>query len=160
MKSALLLGFTAVLVFAQNPPGADCAACKAILQQEIAAAQKAVDYVEKQTQLGQGSPLDGYGAQTLLVQLRRDLAAFEGGLVPALPPAPQTSEGIAARRRFREQLQAEIGLAEKGLLAEQAKRELGATSEADLLRAQLRHLDLQLEAAAFDAGLSFPRRVR
>jgi len=134
--------------------------CQDLLKKEIEIARQYSGYVEQQVHSGIVSVLDTYLAQFQVAELEGEWAALNGGLVPRLPVVPLTKETVAARQQYRASLQTQIDLLQKNSDATAEKYQLGTGGRVETARAQLRLLDLRLEQAAYDAGLSLPARAR
>jgi hypothetical protein len=119
-----------------------CDPCAQIIEREITAANHFSDWLKQQVQLGVRE--DSAPAQGLLMHLQRDLAALQGGLIPALPAAPKTDAAATARRQFRKVLEAQIDLARVAFEGIQKQRELGIESTTDALLAWIFAANSQL----------------
>jgi tetratricopeptide (TPR) repeat protein len=127
-----------------------------ILQEGINAAQFNWDFIHKQYSLGAVSVLDTYEAQEELVRRQSRLAAFDAGLTPQAPAGPRTPAALAARARYKASLQTEVDFAGKNLDAVHTKYSLGIASQEDVVAAESKLFDAQLELAALDAGFAQP----
>ena len=126
---------------------------QSILEEEIRIAEQSLKLVQHEVELGAMSPSDIRQAESQLIRLRAELAALNGGLVPLQPTAPGTPEARRARDRYRKLLQAQSELADKDFEWEKKKYDLGTSRRQVVIQKQIRHLELQRELAAFEAGL-------
>lgn len=128
---------------------------RGLLEEEIGSAAAMWYYTREQRELGAISELDTYDAQATLARLQGQLAAFDAGLFPKQPSSPRTAQARKARQDYRASLLTAVDFARKNFEAEKKKYELGAVEHVDLIRAQMKSADVQLQLAAFDAGLSY-----
>ena len=131
------------------------AQCKDFLKQEIAVARQYLNFTQMQMKLGVLSDLDLYVPQYQVAELEGELAALNGGLIPRLPATPASKEVAEARKQYRTSLETQIDLLKKNADAAKTKYQLGTGETTGTMAAQLAVLDTRLQAAAFDAGLSW-----
>jgi hypothetical protein len=114
-----------------------------------------LDYVNQQVSLGAAREARKWAPEAILARLQAELSAFDAGLYPKLPASPRTAEARDARAAYRKSLvTAESGLKQNYEHA-LVEYKLGINQQTDVLRASLQLLDVQLQLAAFDAGLSY-----
>jgi hypothetical protein len=127
---------------------------RSILEQEIGIAEQSLKLVQREMELGAMSPSDIRQTESQLIRLQTELAAFDAGLFPVQPAAPDTPEAKRARDQYRKLLQAQLELAAKDLEQEKKNYDLGTSRRQVVIQKQIRLLELQRELAAFEAGLA------
>ncbi len=128
---------------------------RALLEEEIAAARAAWNFLQQQYQLGAVSELDTYDPQAMVSRVQGQLAAFDAGLFPKQPASPHTAQAEKARQDYRRSLLTAIDFARKNLEAQKTEYELGVIERGERVKAEIKLLDVELQLAAFDAGLSY-----
>jgi len=127
---------------------------RSVLEQEIRIAEQSLKLVQGEIELGAMSPSDIHQVESQLIKLRTELAAFDAGLLPQQPAAPDTAGAKRARDQYRKLLQAQSELAAKVLEREKLNYDLGVSSRQVVIQKQIKLLEFQRELAAFEAGLA------
>jgi hypothetical protein len=91
----------------------------------------------------------------MLSRVQGQLAAFDAGLLPKQPSSPHAAQAQKARQDYRRSLLSAIDFARKNSDAERKKYELGVSVMGERIKAEMKRLDVELQLAAFDAGLSY-----
>ncbi len=128
-----------------------------LLQQGQTAASGCLNYVRQQQQLGAKSDIDIAKVETIRLNLERELAAFDGGLIPEQPRAAATTAAIEARNRYRILTKRVIELAEQQNIQARKDYENGKNNAFDVLIAELKLIEVRRDLAAFEAGFAVPR---
>jgi hypothetical protein len=116
-----------------------------------------LDFVHKQQSLG--AAVDATEAESLAVNMERDLAAFRAGLIAELPHPALTAAMVEARDQYRTLTKRAIELAEQSIARIAKGYESGKNTPADVQESIFRLNDLELELVAFEAGLELPQHV-
>lgn len=124
------------------------------LQDRLTAASGYFDYVKKQNELG--IPVDLLGTERLALEMDRDLAAFDAGMIAERPRQSLTPAMTQARERYRQMAKRDIELSEQIYEKALKSYQLGSNQQVDLIKAQLRFANSKLEILAFEAGLELP----
>jgi tetratricopeptide (TPR) repeat protein len=129
---------------------------RAILEEGLKYAEEEWDFISQQYQQKAITYLETYEAQEQIARFKGRLAAFDAGLIPPLPAGPGTPAALAARKEYRASLLVADHFASLRLDATRAKQKLGTASQGDVVTAQIKLVDADLELAALDAGFAQP----
>jgi hypothetical protein len=125
------------------------------LEKGVAVIRAYSDYVSQQLTLGAIQERDTYEAKAAAPRIQSVLAAFDAGLFMELPKSPATPEAQKAREDYRKALLSSDEMLKKNYEAALAKYKLGISQQVDVISASMRLLDIEIQVAAFDAGLSY-----
>jgi hypothetical protein len=129
---------------------------RAILEEGFKYAQEEWDFISEQYEKKAISYLDTYEPQVQLARFKGRIAAFDAGLIPPLPAGPGTPAALAARTEYRNMLLATVHLASLDLDAMRIKYNIAAATRQEVVEAQMKLVDAELELAALDAGFAQP----
>ncbi|MFN7919964.1 MAG: hypothetical protein U0Q16_07700 [Bryobacteraceae bacterium] len=127
---------------------------RAILVKQISLSDEQSKHAEREVALGALTAGDLAELRARHLKLAADLKALDGGLLPR-QSAP-AARGVAekrAREEYRQVVRTQIDFATQEFAAEQKRFELGASSTAQVIEKRRQLLNLELDLAAYDAGL-------
>ncbi len=125
------------------------------LEAGVGIARAYSDYVHQQFSLGAVREWETYEPEAAVSRVQSVLAAFDAGLFTELPKSSGTPEAQKARDGYRKSLLSSADWLRKNYDAALAKYKLGINQQQDVISACLRLLDVEIQIAAFDAGLSY-----